>query len=160
MNKIYILLGANLGAPIVQIGRAFDLLQDRIGEIVESSAIYTSEGWGVKDQPLFYNQVLIIETPLEKQECLTICQEIELELGRVRLVKWGARLIDIDIIYFNDEVYESKNLIIPHPLLQLRNFVLVPLCEVADGYIHPVLHVSNKELLSRSTDELIVKKYN
>ncbi|ERJ60483.1 2-amino-4-hydroxy-6-hydroxymethyldihydropteridine diphosphokinase [Sphingobacterium paucimobilis] len=159
MNTIHILLGANLGNPTTQIKQAFTLLQNRIGKVIKSSALYVSEGWGVKDQPLFYNQALIIETPLEKQKCLSICQEIEMELGRVRLVKWGARLIDIDIIYFNEDVYESENLIIPHPLLQLRNFVLVPLCEIAAEYVHPVLRRSNKELLAQSTDTLVVKKY-
>lgn len=159
MNKVYILLGANLGNPISQIAQAFALLEDRVGKIVKSSAIYVSEGWGVKDQPLFYNQALIIQTSLEKQTCLTICQEIELELGRVRLMKWGARLIDIDIIYFNNEIYESENLKIPHPLLQLRNFVLVPFCEIASDYIHPVLLQTNKQLLSNSTDNLVVTKY-
>lgn len=159
MNQIYILLGANLGNPTSQIAQASTLLQDRIGPIVKSSALYVSEGWGVTDQPLFYNQALIIQTDLDKQTCLSICQEIETELGRTRLVKWGARLIDIDIIYFNDEVYESEDLVIPHPLMQFRNFVLVPFCEIAEDYVHPLLRQTNRQLLSKSEDELVVKKY-
>lgn len=159
MNQIYILLGANLGNPTSQIAQASTRLQDRIGPIVKSSALYVSEGWGVTDQPLFYNQALIIQTDLDKQTCLSICQEIETELGRTRLVKWGARLIDIDIIYFNDEVYESEDLVIPHPLMQFRNFVLVPFCEIAEDYVHPLLRQTNRQLLSKSEDELVVKKY-
>ncbi|WP_210354350.1 2-amino-4-hydroxy-6-hydroxymethyldihydropteridine diphosphokinase [Sphingobacterium tabacisoli] len=159
MNQIYILLGANLGNPTAQIAQASILLQDRVGRILTSSALYVSEGWGVKDQPLFYNQALVIETNHDKQTCLTLCQEIETELGRTRLVKWGARLIDIDIIYFNEEVYESEDLVIPHPLMQFRNFVLVPLCEIAADYIHPLLLQTNRQLLNNSEDELVVKKY-
>lgn len=156
MNKIYILLGANLGNPIDQLNNASTLLRHRIGEVIASSSIYESEGWGVEDQPLFYNQALILQTKIDKQECLALCQEIEKELGRVRLVKWGARLIDIDIIYFNNEVYNSDDLTIPHPLLQLRNFVLAPLCEIAADYIHPVLLQTNQQLLAASKDDLSV----
>lgn len=158
MNSIYILSGANLGNPLEQLFQASILLQDRIGDIVSASSIYESEGWGVEHQPLFYNQALIIHTDLDKQSCLTRCQQIETELGRVRTVKWGARIIDLDILYFNEDIYQSENLTIPHPLLQFRNFVLVPLCEIAPDYIHPVLKKSTQELLVDCKDELSVKK--
>ncbi|WP_164112950.1 MULTISPECIES: 2-amino-4-hydroxy-6-hydroxymethyldihydropteridine diphosphokinase [Sphingobacterium] len=158
MNKIYILLGANLGDPIAQLAKASVLLKDKIGPVITQSSVYESQGWGVEDQPLFYNQALIIQTNLDKHECLRVCQEIEIELGRVRLVKWGARLIDIDIIYFNEEVYESENLRIPHPLLQFRNFVLIPLCEIAENYLHPVLLKTTGQLLATSKDKLPVHR--
>lgn len=158
MNKIYILLGANLGDPIAQLAKASILLQEKIGTVITQSSIYESKGWGVEDQPLFYNQAMIIQTDLDKQECLRICQEIEIELGRVRLVKWGARFIDIDIIYFNEEVYESEDLSIPHPLIQFRNFVLIPLCEIAEDYLHPVLLKTTKQLLAISKDSLPVNR--
>lgn len=158
MNSIYILLGANLGKPITQIAQATALLEARIGKILKLSSLYESEAWGLEDQPLFYNRALLLQTDIDKQTCLTICQDIETELGRVRLVKWGARLIDIDILYFNDEVYTSENLIIPHPLLQFRNFVLIPLCEIAKDYVHPILSKNTEELLSDCEDSLVVKK--
>lgn len=158
MNKIYLLLGANLGDPIDQLTQASMLLNDRIGKIIAHSSTYESEGWGVEGQPLFYNQALILQTELDKQDCLKICQQIETELGRVRLVKWGARLIDIDILYFNTDIYTTENLTIPHPLIQFRNFVLAPLCEVADDYIHPILLQSTQQLLTNSKDTLSVRR--
>lgn len=158
MNRIYILLGANLGKPLDQLSHALLLLQERMGHLISVSSIYESEAWGVEDQPMFYNQALVIDTKRDKQQCLTICQQIENELGRIRVTKWGARIIDIDILYFNNEVYESETLVIPHPLVQLRNFVLVPLVEIAGEYIHPKFLRSNSELLSDSKDKLIVSK--
>lgn len=159
MNSIYILLGANLENPILQLNNAEKLLNQQLGNIEISSAIYESEAWGIEDQPLFYNQVLKISTILNPFESLKICQDIENELGRIRDKKWGSRIIDIDILYFNDEILQTKDLIIPHPFLHLRNFTLVPLNEIASDYIHPVLKLSNKNLLADSSDSLNVNKF-
>ncbi len=156
-STIYILLGANLGDPISQIEKAKDLLKEKIGNIIAESSIYESEAWGVEDQPIFYNQVICFETNYEPLYCLKLCQEIELHLGRIRSLKWGARLIDIDILYYNEDIIDEKDLKIPHPYIQFRNFTLIPLVEIAPDYMHPILNVTNKQLLTNSEDKLTVK---
>ena len=158
MNTAYILLGANLGNPLGQIEQAKKLISSDIGKITVQSSVYETEAWGIEEQPPFFNQVLQIETSLTPTELLLACQNIEDGLGRVRKEKWGARVIDIDILYFNDEQIRVKNLVIPHPYLHFRKFTLVPLCEVAGEYLHPILHKTNKEILEANTDPLSVKK--
>ncbi len=160
MNKVYILLGANLGNPIRQLRDARAHIEQDIGHIVAHSSIYESAAWGVEDQPVFFNQVVLVETVLTPHDVLGCCQKTENLLGRVRKEKWGARLIDIDILYFNDEQVKTSDLVIPHPYLHLRKFTLLPLCEIAEDYIHPLLQRSNKELLASLTDTLSVKKIN
>ena len=158
MNNIYILLGANLGEPLKQLEKARELLQNRLGEIRTSSSIYESEAWGIEDQPIFYNQVLELITEQDKENSLHICQVIENELGRVREKKWGARLIDIDILYYNDEIYHSSTLTIPHPYIQERKFTLIPLTEIAKDFVHPKFNLTQEQLLLNCTDTLDVKK--
>ena len=158
MNTVYILLGANLGEPISQIKLSIQLINERVGNIIAQSSLYESEGWGVEDQPKFYNQILIIETALNPEECLKACQEIEIILGRIRDVKWGARVIDIDLLYFNNSIFNSPSLTIPHPYIHQRNFTLVPLVEVSPNFIHPKLNKTNAKLLFESKDNLLVNK--
>ncbi|WP_039052867.1 2-amino-4-hydroxy-6-hydroxymethyldihydropteridine diphosphokinase [Sphingobacterium sp. T2] len=158
MNVVYILLGANLGNPLQQIGSALRLLQERLGALVAVSSLYQSEAWGVEEQPIFYNQVVSFSTPLSAQECLAICQSIENELGRIRHERWGARVIDVDILYYNEEIIEKSDLVVPHPYIAQRRFTLIPLCEIAPDYVHPVFKVSNKDLLLSCEDQLGVIK--
>ena len=158
MNYIFILLGANLGDPKLQLLKAQELLSQRLGKLVKASSLYQSEAWGVEDQPIFLNQVLLLETEHSAHESLAICQSIENELGRVRKEKWGARIIDIDILYFNSEIIETQELTIPHPYIQERNFTLQPLFEVAHSYKHPKLHLTNEQLLLNCKDKLKVEK--
>ncbi len=158
MNNIYILLGANLGNSLQQILHAEQKLITKIGNLVCKSSLYESAAWGVENQPSFLNQVLVLNTTLDPYTCLTICQEIEHELGRVRLVKWGARVIDIDILYFNNEIINTTNLIVPHPYIAERKFTLEPLSEIAPKYIHPILDKSQEELLKQCNDPLDVHK--
>lgn len=160
INSIYILLGANLGSPIDQINEAKDFLIKKIGKLTAVSSIYESEAWGIEDQPIFYNQVIALETIHNPKECLEICQQIETQLGRVREVKWGARIIDIDILYYNSNIIDTKDLKIPHPYIQFRNFTLYPLTEIAPNYKHPELNKTNSQLLIESEDKLLVKKIN
>ncbi|WP_160068869.1 2-amino-4-hydroxy-6-hydroxymethyldihydropteridine diphosphokinase [Sphingobacterium bovisgrunnientis] len=158
VNEIYILLGANLGDPITQLGKARELLKQKLGNLVKASSVYQSEAWGVEDQPIFLNQVLLIETDKSADESLLICQNIENELGRIRKEKWGARLIDIDILYFNSEIIDKPLLKIPHPYIQDRKFTLQPLCEIANSYKHPKLNLTNEQLLLICKDNLEVVK--
>lgn len=158
MNTAHLLLGANLGDPVQQIHAAVALIAEFLGEVITQSALYRSSAWGVSDQPDFYNQVLILHTAHSAEETLTICQSIENKLGRVRLQKWGARVMDIDILYFNNETIRSQHLQVPHPYLHLRRFTLLPLCEVAPQYIHPVMGISNFDLLEQCPDTLPVIK--
>src|SRR5690606_865201 len=158
VNAIYILLGANLGDPITQLGKARELLKQKLGILVKASSVYQSEAWGVEDQPIFLNQVLLIETDKSADESLLICQNIENELGRIRKEKWGARLIDIDILYFNSEIIDKPLLKIPHPYIQDRKFTLQPLCEIANSYKHAKLNRTNEQLLLICKDNLEVVK--
>lgn len=158
MNNVHLLLGANLGNPKQQLQSAAEMITQQLGSITAQSALYRSEAWGVEDQPDFYNQVLIVQTKRLAAEVLLICQRIEDNLGRIRKQKWGARVIDIDILYFNTDVIDSKNLKVPHPYLHQRRFTLLPLSEIAPDYVHPILGYSNRELLEQCSDTLSVFK--
>ncbi|WP_333864380.1 2-amino-4-hydroxy-6-hydroxymethyldihydropteridine diphosphokinase [Sphingobacterium sp.] len=158
MNKIYILLGTNLGNRFQQLDLARKQLESRIGAIIETSSIYETAAWGVEDQPAFLNQALLITTDLQALECLEITQSIEQELGRIRIKKWGERVIDIDLIYFNQDIIDLPTLRIPHPFIAERRFVLAPLVEIAPDYIHPLYKKNNVYLLDKCKDDLPVKK--
>ncbi|RYF48385.1 MAG: 2-amino-4-hydroxy-6-hydroxymethyldihydropteridine diphosphokinase [Cytophagaceae bacterium] len=150
---IYLLLGANLGNRTKTLQRAVDLIAEYIGPVVRQSALYETAPWGVTDQPAYLNQVLAIDTTLLPEDILVQTQTIEQELGRVRFEKWGARVIDIDILYYGDHVQESDTLTIPHPYLHQRRFTLVPLVEIAPEFVHPMLLKTNAELLAECEDE-------
>lgn len=158
MNAVYILLGANLNNPLQQLARARTLLGQRLGKEVCASSIYESEAWGIEDQPIFFNQVLLLESLYNAAHTLGICLQVENELGRIRTKKWGARVIDIDMLYFNKDVVNKEDLIIPHPFIAQRRFTLEPLVEIAADFIHPLLNKSNAQLLRETTDSLQVRK--
>ncbi len=153
LKKTYLLLGANLGDRAVTFHQAISLIAERIGPVIQQSGLYETAPWGVTAQPAFLNQVLAIETRLEPEAVLTQTQAIEQELGRVRLEKWGARLIDIDLLYFDQLVLQTDRLTIPHPYLHQRRFTLVPLVEIASDFVHPVLTKTNAMLLAECEDE-------
>ncbi|WP_256962471.1 2-amino-4-hydroxy-6-hydroxymethyldihydropteridine diphosphokinase [Sphingobacterium cellulitidis] len=150
-------MGANIGNPNKQLDDAKIEIEDRIGKITSSSSIYESEAWGVENQPVFLNQVIQVETELSANKVLNDILKIELLLGRIRGQRWGSRIIDIDILYYNSDIIHTDELQVPHPYIQERNFTLIPLVEIAADYIHPIFKKSNKELLEESTDILKVK---
>lgn len=158
MNKVYILLGANLGDPLAQLAAARAALAQQVGTIQQESAIYESEAWGRTDQAPFLNQVLLIETALEAMDILDNTLAIEDQLGRLRKEKWGARIIDIDLLYVNADLIDHPRLQIPHPYIQDRKFTLIPMVELAPSFIHPGLNQSQLELLTSCSDPLSVKK--
>lgn len=160
MKSIYILLGANLGDRTAQLNDALIAIASSIGKITKVSTIVETAAWGVEEQPSFLNQVIEVKSFLNPIETLEICQSIENQLGRVRNEKWGARVIDIDILYYENEIVNLPHLQIPHPYIQDRKFTLIPLVEIAPDYIHPVLKKSNDELLAICTDLLDVHIYH
>jgi 2-amino-4-hydroxy-6-hydroxymethyldihydropteridine diphosphokinase len=156
MNGIYFIIGGNLGDRLALIEECKQKIKKILGPILRSSSIYESESWGETNNPNYLNQVLFIESKFSAKEVLEKALEIEKELGRTRDKKWESRLIDIDILFFNDEIIEEKNLKIPHPHLQNRKFVLVPLNEIASEFVHPVLKTTISNLLDNCSDNLKV----
>ncbi len=146
LQIVYLLLGSNLGNRKEIIDKAVELLRQKVGVIILQSKDYETAPWGVTDQPDFLNLVVSIETRLKPFEILEKTQSIENQLGRVRKEKWGARLIDIDILFYGNEIIDEPNLKIPHPLLQERDFALSPLAEIAPDFVHPVLGETISEL--------------
>ena len=156
-NQVFISLGSNLGDRIQNINKAVHRIESTLGVIIKQSALYETKPWGKHDQPDFLNQVILLYSDKIPQECLNTLSSIERELGRKRDEKWGARIIDLDLLYVNDQNINTQKLILPHPGIPNRRFVLVPLAEVAPDFIHPQLLKSQKQLLEECTDELEVK---
>ena len=159
-KSVVILLGSNLGDRQGLMQQAAQRLSAEVGRITSFSSYYETKAWGNEAQPDFLNQVLVCETELGAIEVLTQCLSIEKKSGRDRIEKWGSRTIDIDILYFENEIIATPDLKIPHPFLHERRFTLVPLVEVLPDYVHPVFNFSNKELLERCSDELEVSLLN
>ncbi|MVM40788.1 2-amino-4-hydroxy-6-hydroxymethyldihydropteridine diphosphokinase [Spirosoma sp. HMF3257] len=157
---IILLLGANLGDRTQTLQRAIDLIAERVGPVIRQSGLYETAPWGVTDQPTYLNQVLSVETRLEPETVLIQTQAIEQELGRVRLEKWGARVIDIDILYYDQLIWQADTLTIPHPYLHQRRFTLIPLAEIAPDFIHPIFQETTLELLADCEDKSEVVIFN
>ncbi|MEJ0032240.1 MAG: 2-amino-4-hydroxy-6-hydroxymethyldihydropteridine diphosphokinase [Bacteroidota bacterium] len=150
---IYLLLGSNLGDRLHHLKEA----TDRLGDVVASSSVYVTAAWGKTDQPEFYNQVVEVDTKLTPEKLLDRIQEIEIELGRKRIEKWGPRVIDIDILFFKDIIIKKDKLVIPHPEIQNRRFTLIPLHELTNR-THPVLKKTISQLLEECKDPLPVTR--
>lgn len=159
MSDAYILLGGNVGDTAACLRNGRLLLGTECGEVIKQSAIYETAPWGKHDQQNFLNQALLLSTVLSPQQLIRSILEIEERLGRMRVEKYGPRIIDIDILLFNDEVISEPGLTVPHPELQNRRFALVPLLEIADNIIHPVLHKTIGQLLQECPDSLEVSLY-
>ncbi|PWL27423.1 2-amino-4-hydroxy-6-hydroxymethyldihydropteridine diphosphokinase [uncultured Roseivirga sp.] len=160
MSGIYLLLGSNIGRRLKNLDRAKELIVSNGIIIKKESQIYETAAWGNEDQEAFLNQVIEIETKKSPQRLLQITQLIENEMGRVRYEKWGKRLIDIDILYFDDLIFQENDLSLPHPGIADRRFTLVPLVEIASEMVHPVLEKTQAELLSVCEDQLEVSVFD
>jgi 2-amino-4-hydroxy-6-hydroxymethyldihydropteridine diphosphokinase len=160
MNKAYLLTGGNLGDRQGYLGEAAKLLHGQFGEISRRSSFYETSAWGKTDQPAFLNQALELQTDLNARQLIRKILKTEKSIGRVRKEKYGPRIIDIDILLFNEDIYDLPFLKVPHPELQNRRFALMPLEEIAGTIVHPVLHKTISQLLIECPDPLEVKKYS
>lgn len=157
----YILFGSNMGDKNAIFECACQLINNRCGRILTVSSPYESEPWGFEAEEWFLNRLIVLETDLAPDALMTQLLDIEAGLGRVRLeggTGYSSRTVDLDIIYYGDLVLHTAKVISPHPRLQSRRFVLEPLCEVCPDFVHPVFHLSNKDLLERCEDKLEVRK--
>jgi 2-amino-4-hydroxy-6-hydroxymethyldihydropteridine diphosphokinase len=157
MNSAYLLIGGNLGDRVNNLAIARHNIEIEVGRLKRSSSIYETASWGITEQPDFLNQVLLIETKYSAEGIMQLILSIENKMGRVRTQKNASRVIDIDILFFNDDIIDKPRLTIPHPEIQNRKFALIPMNEIAPDHIHPVLKKSIKNLLSTSADRLEVK---
>ncbi|MEM1120277.1 MAG: 2-amino-4-hydroxy-6-hydroxymethyldihydropteridine diphosphokinase [Bacteroidota bacterium] len=158
MNKAYLGIGGNLGDRQANLGTAISYIKAEIGIITSISSIYQTKAWGIENQPDFLNQCLVAETKLSPEEVLRTALAIEQKMGRVREQKWYTRIIDIDLLFYNQLIINTKKLIIPHPHLHQRNFVLAPMAEIAPDFVHPILQKNIAQLYRECEDKLPVDK--
>ena len=158
MNGIYLILGSNLGDRMAILADALMQLELTAGQLKAQSGLYETAAWGKQNQTSFLNQVVEISSALPPHELLGKILDIELKLGRVREEKWGPRTLDLDILYYDDLIVSSPTLTLPHPQLHQRRFTLIPLCEIAPLWVHPVLKKNNLQLLQECPDQLEVMR--
>ena len=159
LHEAILHLGSNLGNRIHHLKNARNLIERDIGKIDRLSAVYETKAWGKSDQNDFLNQVTIVSTELLPDALLNKVNAIESEMGRIRGEMWTSRLIDIDILFYDDLKINSQLLKIPHPHIEKRNFVLIPLNEIRSDYIHPVCNKTINELMHASIDHNAVTVY-
>ena len=159
MNKAYLLIGGNLGHRERNLSTAREFIEQYCGPVIQASSLYETAAWGKIDQPSFLNQALEIETGFTAEQLIKQVLEIEELMGRLRKEKYGPRIIDIDILLFNNEQYDLPFLKIPHPEMQNRRFALTPLAEIASDVQHPVFKKSIFQLLEECPDTLDVTEY-
>ena len=159
MNTVYLQLGSNIGDRKKFLEAAEFYISKDLGVIEKKSKIYESSPWGVDNQSFFLNQALLLNTKLDPFSLLDSILVIERDMGRVRVEKWGERIIDIDILFFNDEIIESSDLCIPHRYISKRRFVLEPLFEIASNLNHPKYNKNISQLLEECVDTEKVEIY-
>ena len=159
VHLIYLLLGSNLGNRNENLQLSISLIEKHIGSILAFSSIYESVSWGYKSENPFYNQALKVKTELTAMASLTNVLKIETILKRERSnSQYTDRIIDIDILFYNNEIIETEKLKVPHPLLQNRMFALKPMAELDQNYIHPIKLKTINELISLCKDDLPITK--
>ncbi len=155
-HTVYIAMGTNLGNRLANLRAAMKSMPPEITVLAESH-VYETPPWGYENQPAFLNMVIKAETGLEPESLLAYLKQLEVELGRKQNFRWGPRLIDLDILFYGDLVIDTPPLVIPHPRLHERAFVLVPLMDVAPDLFHPVFHRSIRDLLAEVNTEGIIR---
>nr|WP_321358364.1 2-amino-4-hydroxy-6-hydroxymethyldihydropteridine diphosphokinase [uncultured Draconibacterium sp.] len=159
MNKVFLGIGGNIGDKHKNFIHVLELVEIKLGKIIQKSSVYETPPWGFHCEDVFWNQILVIETKLEAEELLWRIHEIEADFGRKRgNERYSSREMDIDILYFNDDFLESPDLIVPHPRIHERRFVLVPLVEIAPEMKHPLRRLTSIEMLESCLDKSVIKK--
>lgn len=159
MNKTYLLLGSNIGNSKAKLARAITQIENQIGSVTRQSNLYSTAAWGNTKQPDFLNQVIVVDTKLTALQTLQSILVIEKKMGRIRMEKNAPRIIDIDILFFNKQIIDQAELAVPHPQIQNRRFVLVPLNQLSPNLKHPLLKKTVHQLLIHCPDKLNVKKF-
>lgn len=154
---VYLALGSNMGSRLSNLKNAISLLTPQM-VVKKKSRVYETPPWGYTDQPAFLNQVVMVETYMEADALLGHLKRLETALGRVESFQNGPRLIDIDILFYDDIILDSPPLVLPHPRLHQRAFVLVPLNDIASDFVHPVLEKPISDLLL-DVDRLNIDEY-
>ena len=155
----YLLLGSNLGDRVARLTQARADLAASAGPIAAASGLYETAAWGVENQPDYLNQVLALETTLPPAALLAACQAAEQAQHRVRVARWGARTLDVDILFYGREIIATPTLTVPHPALPYRRFTLLPLAELAPQLLHPQLGQTMAELLAACPDTLPARRW-
>lgn len=151
--KVYLSIGTNIGDKKQNLEKAINLLNELCGKVIKQSKVYETVAWGFKSKKIFYNNVIELNTELTPIILLSKIQQIENKLGRIKSTNgYTDRVIDIDILFYENEIIDTENLKIPHPLLQERNFVLYPMVEINAKFIHPILKRTVKYLKQTCID--------
>jgi len=146
-HLVYLALGSNIGDRLANLLTAAAALPPEV-VVRRASTVYETAPWGVLDQPDFLNQVLEVETQLTPVELLAHIKQVEAMLGRAQTVRYGPRRIDLDILFYEDQVIDVQGLVVPHPRLHERTFVLVPLADLAPDFRHPQIGKTVREMLA------------
>jgi 2-amino-4-hydroxy-6-hydroxymethyldihydropteridine diphosphokinase len=159
MHKVFLGIGGNIGNKADNFTKVYTFIKNELGEIAKKSSVYETPPWGFTADEKFWNQVLVIETKLSPTELLQKITEIENHFGRKREIgKYNSREMDIDILYYDEIFLETENLVIPHPRIAQRKFVLVPLNEIAPDFKHPLLRLTSFQLLENCRDGSVILK--
>lgn len=157
-NTAYLLTGSNIGDKSAHLGQAASMIAGCCGTVSRLSPVYQTAAWGKEDQAAFLNQALELRTDYGAEALMQALLQLEEKMGRIRTGRYGPRLIDIDILLFNQETISTALVTIPHPELQNRRFALQPLADIAATVRHPLFHKSVAELLADCTDRLVVER--
>lgn len=159
MHQVFLGTGGNIGNKHDNFDKVYTFIKNELGTITKSSSVYETPPWGFEAKDNFWNMVLIVETEFSAVEVLRKINKIEAKFGRKRESgQYKSREMDIDILYFDDEIINAENLIIPHPLLHKRLFVLVPIAEIAPDFVHPVLKQTSLKMLNNCDDKSVIRK--
>jgi len=158
VSSVFISLGGNLGNTREIFKNAYAEIEKKIGPITKKSSIYQTAAWGPIPQPDFLNQVLCLSTEILAEQMMVILLDIEKSMGRIREERWGPRVIDLDILFYEDEIHSTELLQLPHPEIENRRFVLIPLVEIAADKIHPISKKTIADILAETKDDTEVSR--